>query len=154
LQHLQQQQGPFPARPPLTMTTMIPVMREAARAAHVPQAPHVARTAPPPPLPPPPPHLIAETAPPLPPPPLTAEAAPPRPPRPPRPPGPAGAARAQLQNSSTSLPYMVKYFDMPTLKVSLLSMVGMSLTSCLFRHRHPTLQRKLLSRRFHCLTIT
>ncbi len=108
MQHLQQQQGPFPARPPLTMTMMIPVMREAARAAHVPQAPHVARTTPPTLPPTPPPQLIAEAAQP---PPLTAEAAPPRPPRPPRPPGAAGAARALLQNSSTSLPYMVKYFD-------------------------------------------
>ncbi len=91
------------------MTMMIPVMREAARAAHVPQAPHVARTAPPPPPPTPPPQLIAEAAPP---PPLTAEAAPPRPPRPP---GAAGAARARLQNSSTSLPYIAKFFDLPIL---------------------------------------
>ncbi len=104
------------------MTMMIPVMREAAREEHVPQAPHVARTAAPPPPPTPPPQLIAEAEPP---PPLTAEAAPqrqqrpqgaPRPPRPPCPPGAVvGAARARLQNSSTSLPYMVKYFDMPIL---------------------------------------
>jgi hypothetical protein len=44
------------------MTTMIPVMREAARVAQVPQALHVARTAPPPPPPPPPPPLTAEAA--------------------------------------------------------------------------------------------
>ena len=88
------------------MTMMIPVMREAARAAHVQQAPHVARTVPPPPPPTPPPQLIAEA---VQPPPLTAEAAPPRPQ------GAAGAARALLQISSTSLPYMVKYFDMPIL---------------------------------------
>ncbi len=79
----------------------------------------------------PPPQLIAEAAPR---PPLTAEAAPQHPQRPA---GAAGAARALLQNSSTPLPYMVKYFDMPILLVSLLSMVGMSLTSCLFRRRHP-----------------
>ncbi len=94
------------------MMMMIPVMREAARAVHIPQAPHVARTAPPPPPPPPPPQLIAEAV--L-RPPLTAEAAPPRPQRPQRPqrpPGAAGAAGALLQNSSTSLPYLVKYFDM------------------------------------------
>jgi hypothetical protein len=95
LKHLQQQQGPFQARPQLAMTTMIPVMREAARVAQVPQAQHVARTAPPPQ-----------------PPQLTAEAAPPRPPSPVHPPGAAGAARAPLPTSTTSLPYLVKYFDM------------------------------------------
>ncbi len=71
------------------MTTMIPVMRDAARVAQVQQTLHVSRTAPSPPPPPPPQQLTAEAAPRPPPPPLTAEAAPPRPPRPQRPPGAA-----------------------------------------------------------------
>ncbi len=81
--------------------------------AQVPQALHMARTAPPPPPPPPPPQVTAEAAPPPMPPPLTEEAAQPRPPRPLRPPGVAGAARAPLPTSTTSLPYLVKYLDMP-----------------------------------------